>query len=85
MTQANRSISDALDEHADTALYAAIALACVAFGGMLLVPGEQAEDLLSLGWLCMLGAMGCLLGKLALGLITGRTEEGGAALRTPQQ
>lgn len=85
MTQATRSIADTLDEHVTTGLYAAIALACVAFAGMLLAPVEHAESLLWLAWICMAGAMVCLAGRLLVALFTRRPQEGAAAWHTPQQ
>lgn len=85
MTQTDRSISDTLDEHANMGMYAALALACGAFAGMLLAPFDHAELLLILAWVCMLGAMVCLVGKMALGLFRGPAEDGITVWRTPQQ
>ena len=85
MTQATRSIADTLDEHVTTGLYAAIALACVAFAGMLLAPVEHAEWLLWLAWICMAGAMVCLVGRLCVALLMGRPQESAAGWHTPQQ
>ncbi len=50
------------------AFYAALVVACAAFGVMLLSSQEQAEILLSVAWVAMLAAVACLLGGLALGL-----------------
>lgn len=82
MTQAPTSIQEALDEHVTLGLYASIALACMAFAGMLLAPGDHAEWLLTAAWVCMSGAIVCLFGRLALALLGARQPDG-AAWRTP--
>ncbi len=85
MTQAKRSIADTLDEHITTGLYAAIALACLAFAGMLLAPVAHAEWLLWLAWICMAGAMVCLAGRMLVALMTERPPQSAAGWHTPQQ
>jgi hypothetical protein len=74
MTHAQRVLT--LLNHCTTrGFYAAIVCACLAFAGMLLAPGDHAEQLLALAWLCMLSAITLLLGKLGLELVQ---DAGGA-------
>lgn len=68
MTHARRSVLSLLNQRTTEGFYAAIALACLAFAGMLLAPGDHAEQLLALAWLFMLSAVAFLLGKLGLEL-----------------
>jgi hypothetical protein len=69
MTHANRSVLALLNRRTTEGFYTAILLACLAFAGMLLVPGDHMEELLALAWLFMLSAIAFLVGKLGLELV----------------
>lgn len=69
MTHAKRSVLALLNQRTTQGFYAAIVLACLAFAGMLLAPGERTEQLLALAWLFMLSAIAFLVGKLGLELV----------------
>lgn len=69
MTHAKRSVLALLNRRTTEGFYAAILLACLAFAGMLLAPGDHMERLLALAWLFMLSAIAFLVGKLGLELV----------------
>lgn len=68
MTYAKRSLLATLNDRTTQGFYAAILLACLAFAGMLLAPGDHAEHMLLLAWLCMFTAIAFLIGKVGLEL-----------------
>lgn len=69
MTQARRSLFALLADRATQGFYLTIVCACLAFASMVLGPTQHTEWLLTLAWVCMLGSMACLLGRVVAELM----------------
>lgn len=65
MTQARRSLFALMADRATQGFYVTIVGACLAFASMVLGPTQHTEWLLTLAWVCMIGSMACLAGRLA--------------------
>ena len=69
MTSSSRTRLDQVEDCLATAFHAAIAIACAAFGVMLLAPDELTESMLAVAWVSMGSAAVCLVGRFLVGLL----------------